>query len=174
MEALPLTTSEEIKEEDMLRSGETKTEEPENKEELQKSVQVASTDSMQVQSSEVKSGMDSSAPGTDIKQVESQTAPVQVKQEPQEKKQDVSKVPILSDVPVQSKVPEQPAVEVHVSEAPKHYSEPVVQTKHDLPRKEAEVKSSEKSEGSGVLVAALGVVGVATLGLIWLWARTRK
>lgn len=54
------------------------------------------------------------------------------------------------------------------------FEEPSSQTKHDLPRKEAEVKPAEKASESGTLMVAAGVVGLAALGLAWLWARSRK
>ena len=55
------------------------------------------------------------------------------------------------------------------------FEEPASQTKHDLPRKEAEVKPAEKvGESGGALMVVAGVAGVAALGLIWLWTRSRK
>lgn len=62
-----------------------------------------------------------------------------------------------------------------IAASPVLFAEQVSQTKHDLPRKEAEAKPAEKaSEGNGALVAVAGVVGVAALGLLWFLTRSRK
>lgn len=62
-----------------------------------------------------------------------------------------------------------------IAPSPVLFAEQVSQTKHDLPRKEAEAKPAERaSEGSGALVAVAGVVGVAALGLLWFLTRSRK